>query len=182
MRPQCRVGAVPPPDPASSAVASATMPATPTMAAEAGMLCETVAAMVLVAMIPAAMVPAAPAAIVKIERAIDRIVGVSIVAVRGSAIIRLRRACGQEKSDADQERYRFRDCSTALHCSLHSFEVTDLEGHASALQPCRCRCEVHGANAMYSQGYAYSALSKPLSTGLSAEAVASLDGGTKRRA
>jgi hypothetical protein len=108
---------------ASSAVASAAMPAASGMpaasavTAEAGMVCETVAAMVLVAMIPA-MVPAVPAAIVKKERAIDRVVGVSIVAVGGRAVFRLHRTCGQEKSDTDQERYGFRHCSAAIHRSL----------------------------------------------------------------
>src|SRR5882724_8340782 len=78
---------------------------------------ETVApaAMLPVAMIPA-MVPAAPAAIIKIERAIDRIGGVSGVDVP----TRLHRASGQGKPDADQERYHPHQFSAALHRRLRS--------------------------------------------------------------
>jgi hypothetical protein len=95
---------------AAAAMPAAAMPAE-AMPAEAGVPAE--AAMIPVAMIPA-MVPAAPAAIIKIERAIDRIGGVSVVDVT----TRLHRASGQEKTDADQERYSPRHYSAALHCSL----------------------------------------------------------------
>jgi hypothetical protein len=66
-----------------------------------------------------ATVPAAPTAIIKIERSIGRIVGVSGIA----RIAGLRCACGYEKSDADQEWYRCLHCSAAAHGSLRSFEV-----------------------------------------------------------
>ena len=72
-------------------MAAAAMPGEAAAPAEAGMI--------PVAMIPA-MVPAAPAAIIKIERAIDRIVGISVVDVT----TRLHRASGQGKPNDDQER------------------------------------------------------------------------------
>jgi hypothetical protein len=84
--------------------------ASATVSAEAGMTGETVAkaAMVVVAAAKAVMesmvmvvVEVAKTAIVKIERAIDRI-GVAIV---GSAIVRLHSASGEEKTGADQEGY-----------------------------------------------------------------------------
>jgi hypothetical protein len=107
---------------ASAAMASATV------SAEAGMPCETVAKahMVVVAVAKAVMesmvtvevAEVAKAAILKIERAIDRI-GVGVI---GSAIVRLRRASGEEKTGADQEGYRPRHHSAAIHRSLHSCE------------------------------------------------------------
>src|SRR5271169_901022 len=106
-------------------MAAAMAAAIPAVSAKAAMPCESVAPVtrgpvpiVAVAMIPA-MVPAAPAVIVIIERVIDRIVE----CVRRSAIIRLRRASGQEKTDADQDWYRLRHYSAAIHRRLHSYEV-----------------------------------------------------------
>jgi hypothetical protein len=127
---------------ASSAMAAATMPtamsaAEPTtVSGEAGMS-ETMAkaAMAMVVMEPVVMVevaavkaaPAAvPTAIVKIERAVDWI-GIRVIR---SAIVRLPRASGEEKTDADQERRRLRYHSAALHRSLHSYEFIECPGIA----------------------------------------------------
>src|SRR2546426_3997467 len=99
------------------AVASAAMPASAAVrkTVAPAVVRETVApaAMIPVAMIPA-MVPAAPAAIIKIERTIDRIVGVSVVDVTTS----LRRASGQGQTHDDQEQYSPRHDSAAFHRSL----------------------------------------------------------------
>jgi hypothetical protein len=105
--------------------------ASATVSAEAGMTGETVvkAAMVMAAVAKAVMEPmvmvmveVAKAAIVKIERAIDRI-GVGIV---GSAIVRLHSASGEEKTGADQEGYGLRHHSDAIHRSLQSCRVRRL--------------------------------------------------------
>src|SRR5262245_49335187 len=79
------------------------------------MVPATPAAMIPVAMIPA-MVPATPAAISKIERTIDRIVGISVVDVT----TRLYRASGQGKPDDNQEQYSHRHYAAALHRNLRS--------------------------------------------------------------
>jgi hypothetical protein len=100
-----------------------------TVSAEAGMAKAGMAkaAMAMVAMKPVAMIPAmaapaaAPTLIVKIERAVDWI-GVRVI---WSAIIRLHRASGEKKSDADQEGRRLRYHSAALHRSLHSYEFIE---------------------------------------------------------
>jgi hypothetical protein len=96
---------------ASAAMASATV------SAEAGMPCETVAKapMVVVAAAKAVMESMVT---VEVAEAIDRI-GVGVI---GSAIVRLRRASGEEKTGADQEGYRPRHHSAAIHRSLHSCE------------------------------------------------------------
>src|SRR2546421_2334949 len=95
--------------------AAAAMPAAVRETVAPAVVRETVApaAMIPVAMIPA-MVPAAPAAIIKIERTIDRIVGVSVVDVTTS----LRRASGQGQTDDDQEQYSLRHDSAVFHRNL----------------------------------------------------------------
>ena len=97
--------------PAAAMAATAAMPA---VATEATMLCETVpqtavnklaamnevAAMDEMSIMNKAPVINEVVTKIKTERAINRLVGVSVIA----AIIRLRRALGQGETDADQER------------------------------------------------------------------------------
>src|SRR3981081_4069490 len=86
-----------------------------------------------VAMIPTA-VPAFPAA--TIERAIGRIA----VAIRGAAAVAIAlRASGQEETDANQQWYRRRRYSVALHRRLHSYEVRRFPTPAWTLASTSCR-------------------------------------------
>jgi hypothetical protein len=114
-----------------AATATSTPMASATVSAEAGMS-DTVAKAAMVAVTEAAMEPMAmvemvvvemvEATKVKIERAIIRIT----VCVIWSAIIRLHRASGEDKTGSDQEGYRLRHHSAAIHRSLHSCEVRQI--------------------------------------------------------
>jgi hypothetical protein len=112
---------------AATAMASATVSAEAgmpceTVSAEAGMPCETVAKAAMESMVMVEVAEVAKAAILKIERAIDWIA----IRVIRSAIVRPHRASGEEKTRADQEGYRLRHHSAAIHRSLHSCEVRQI--------------------------------------------------------
>jgi hypothetical protein len=106
---------------AMASTASAAM-ASATVSAEAGMPCETVAKAAMESMVMVEVAEVAKAAILKIERAIDWIA----IGVIRSAIVRPHRASGEEKTRADQEGYRLRHHSAAIHRSLHSCEVRQI--------------------------------------------------------